>query len=116
MEQYIDKLYIIVRKDISAGDILAQACHCAIEFSLEHHLITKSWHDISNYIVILEIQNEIELINLIQKASDKKINFSLFREPDMDNQITAIALAPGIDSKKLCSNLSLAFKKIGEIE
>jgi hypothetical protein len=43
---------------------------------------------------------------------EQGIRFSVFKEPDIDNQITAIALEPGSKSKKICSNLSLALKDI----
>ena len=57
------------------------------------------------------MNNEQELMNLINRASEKGIKYSVFREPDIDNQITAIALEPGLDSKKLCSNLRLALRE-----
>jgi len=41
-------------------------------------------------------------------AKEKEIKFSIFREPDFDDEITAIALEPGRKSKKLCSKLNLA--------
>jgi hypothetical protein len=34
----------------------------------------------------------------------------VFREPDINNEITAIAVEPSEKSRKLCSNLPLALK------
>jgi len=49
----------------------------------------------------------VELNNIIDAAKSKNITISVFREPDIDNQITAIALEPSITSKKLTSGLKL---------
>lgn len=81
-------------------------------FYKDHPDETKIWMDESNYIAVLNINNEFALQKIIEKASVKNIKFSIFREPDLDNQITAIALSPGIESKKLCANLKLALKDI----
>jgi hypothetical protein len=59
---------------------------------------------------LLSVTNEGELKNLIEQATARNIAVSIFREPDVDNQITAIALAPGQESKKLCSRLPLALR------
>jgi len=48
------------------------------------------------------------LVKLIEEASEKGLKFSVFREPDIDNQITSVAIEPGNKSKKLCSRLKLA--------
>jgi peptidyl-tRNA hydrolase len=103
-------LYIIVRKDISAGLQLSQACHSAFHFSQQHPEITSQWMTESDYICILNIDSEEELIKIIQKASQEDIKHSIFKEPDINNEVTAIALAPGQKSKKLCANLKLALK------
>ena len=69
-------------------------------------------HD-SNYICCLSVQNEQELQNLIEKALRNNIRFSVFKEPDIEDQVTAIALEPGQKTKKtkkLCSNLKLALR------
>ena len=105
-----DKLYIVVRKDLPPGLQLSQSCHAALHFMRENRDITEQWMLISDYIVILNIENEAELARLSEEATQRNIKFSSFREPDIDNQATAIALEPGIKSKKLVSNLKLALK------
>lgn len=61
---------------------------------------------------MLIINSEEELYKLLEKASSKQIKFSSFREPDINNELTSIVLEPGEKSKKLCSNLKLAFKDL----
>jgi hypothetical protein len=60
--------------------------------------------------VIVNADNESHLNQLIEKAKINQINLSKFIEPDLDNQVTAIALAPGDKSKRLCKNLKLALR------
>jgi hypothetical protein len=62
----------------------------------------------SNYICVLGIENELALKDLMQQAIDKGISVAIFREPDLNDEITAIALAPCSKSKKLCRGLKLA--------
>lgn len=85
--------------------------HAAIQFGFEHPDINKNWFYNSNYIGLLSVDKESDLIEIIKKAQEQKIAFSVFREPDVDNEITAIALEPGSRTKKLCSRISLALKK-----
>jgi len=53
------------------------------------------------------VKNEEELKSLIDKAKTQDIQVSVFREPDINNEITAIAIEPTIDSVKLTSTLNL---------
>ena len=85
--------------------------HALRQFTAEHPEVDRQWFEISNYLGLLSVANEQELHQLIEKARDLDIKLSVFREPDIDNQITAIALAPGVRSKKLCSQLQLALSK-----
>lgn len=89
---------------------LAQSCHAALEFAKEFPEKIKEWMEISNYICCVSVSNEEEIHELIEKASTKDIRFSIFREPDLDDQITAIALEPSDKSRKLCSCLKLALR------
>lgn len=106
----VDKLYVIVRGDIPPGLQIAQSCHVCFEFQKNHIELTKLWNEESNYIVILSCKDEEAINKLIHKAERKNIRFSIFREPDLDNQITAIALEPTKRSKRICSSLPLAMR------
>lgn len=87
---------------------MAQASHCAIQFVFDHNEIASLWHKTSDYIVILNINNEEELKKLISEAEAKGIKFSTYREPDLENQFTGVALEPGKQTKSLCRGLKLA--------
>ena len=84
--------------------------HALRQFTAEHPEIDRLWFEQSNYLGLLSVGDEKELADLIEQATAHDIYFSVFREPDIDNQITAIALAPGPKSKKLCSRLPLALR------
>jgi hypothetical protein len=101
---------VIGREDLGAGYMSVQAIHAAIQFQHDHPEFASAWHQQSNYLGFLSVNSEEELQNLIDRASAQNIPISVFREPDIDNQITAIALAPCRQSKKLCSQLPLALK------
>ncbi len=103
-------MYVITRSDLGAGYQAVQSTHAAIQFGVEHAEEHKEWYENSNYLGLLSVANEQELHQLIIKAREQGIKHSIFREPDIDNQITAIALEAGRKSKKLCSSLQLALK------
>lgn len=84
--------------------------HAAIQFQHDHPEYAKIWYKQSNYLGFLSVSNENELTSLIEQATIHDIHVSVFREPDIENQITAIALAPGPKSKKICSKLCLALR------
>jgi len=46
----------------------------------------------------------------VLKAKQRGIEYIEFYEPDINNELTAIALEPGEKSKKLISNLPLMLK------
>ena len=105
-----DKLYVVTRQDISFGYQGVQAQHAIVEFCFQHPEIAKTWYENSNYLGFLSVANENELMALAEQAAANDIHVSVFREPDVDNEVTAIAIAPGPKSKKLVSKLELALK------
>lgn len=106
-----DKLYIVTRSDLEPGYQIAQSCHALRQFAHEHPELDREWFERSNYIACLSVGSEAELDALLMKAIDRQIPHSIFREPDIDDQMTAIAFAPGEATRKLCSSCSLALKE-----
>lgn len=100
----------MTRQDLKPGYQATQSCHALRQFTAEHPEIDRRWFERSNYLAVLSVRNEQELLNLIDKASQKGIKYSIFFEPDLKYEITAIALEPGKESKKLCGKLRLALK------
>lgn len=77
---------------------------------MQHPEEAKAWHTFSNYLVLLTTEDESSLEKLIYKAESKGIKYTIFREPDIDNQITSVAFEPCEKTRKLLSNLPLLGK------
>jgi peptidyl-tRNA hydrolase len=103
---------VICRKDLSIGIQAVQSGHAAIQFQYEHPELAKNWYTNSNYLIFLSTEDENSLKELIQKANSQNIKISIFREPDINNEITAIALEPCDKSRKMTSGLPLMRKEI----
>lgn len=100
----------MTREDLNPGAQIAQSCHVVSSFMQEHADIAKEWMENSNYIAVLASKDEQALLSLIERAKKKGVKFSIFVEPDLNNALTAVALEPCPDSKKLCSSFRLALK------
>lgn len=106
---------MVVRRDLSPAYQAVQGGHALAEFCLQHIDIANSWHKNSNYLAFLSVKDESELLFLIEKAQSRGIAISIFREPDIDNQVTSIAIEPSAESKRLCRNLPCALKECDAI-
>ena len=107
----------VTRSDLSDGYKAVQSTHAAINFTFEHPSRAGPWFKNSNYLVQLEIENEAQLEKLINNCEKEKIAHTIFREPDIGNQITAIAIEPSPKTQKLVGKLPLLFKsKTNEIK
>lgn len=100
-----DRLYVVTRRDLSPIVKTVQLCHAAIQFCHEHSV--RKWHDESNHLVILEVDAESGLETLLRRAKWEGVRVSPFREPDMGNRLTAVALEPGRTSSRLCRGIPL---------
>lgn len=105
------KLIVITRKDLSPGYQAIQAAHAAIEFQHEHPKIAKEWNTYSKYLIFLSVENEKALYQLLEKIKYKDIKHTIFTEPDIGDQLTAVCIEPGEISRKLVSRLPLALKE-----
>ena len=112
MTQINQKLVIITRRDLHPGYQAVQSAHAGIDFQHEYPEIAKQWNKQSNYLIILSVENEEQLLLFLEKCKWYNLKTTIFKEPDIGNEVTAIAVEPGSRTKKLTSRLPLAFKEI----
>jgi peptidyl-tRNA hydrolase len=98
------KLYLVTRRDLPPGLRAAQLCHAVHEFLRDHPSQSALWYEQSRTIVCLEVQDEAALHALVSRCSDTEV--SVWREPDLANEVTAVAIGPR--GARLCRNLRLA--------
>jgi hypothetical protein len=103
-------LIVVTREDMTPGYQLVQSLHSIVEFIFEHPDVSNQWKVSSNSLVGLSVKNEEQLKLLIEKLIKRNIKYSVFREPDIQDQITAIAIEPTMEARKLCSYIPLALK------
>lgn len=108
------KLYIITHSDLPLNYQVPQSNHAAMEFAAQYPAEFLEWYRKSNSIIVLNCENEQKLVQFAQRLRDKGIRFSEFREPDIGNELTAIAICPSPEIKRLCSSLPLSGKKVNE--
>jgi hypothetical protein len=70
------------------------------------------WHEVSNSIIVVETENAEALSALQELAKSRGIGVTEFREPDLGDEITALAFQPSAATRKLLSNLPLAGRHI----
>jgi hypothetical protein len=63
-------------------------------------------------LVFLTVADEQELIKLTSKAILSGIKHTVFREPDLNNQITAVAFEASDEARKLTSSCPLLGKEV----
>lgn len=91
-------VYIIVRNDLSNAQKAVQGTHVAIEVA-RNSMDKQQEHPSVIYVIV---RNEQKLINISKELLDNDIEIKVFREPDIDNEMTAIATVPLIGSKRDC--------------
>ncbi len=103
----VAKLFVVTREDLSPGQQAVQGIHAAVEFQHVHGGTAKEWYEKSNTVAFLVVENEERLGVLYRRAVDLRIPVVVFREPDRDNEVTAIALGP--QGKRITHGLKLAY-------
>lgn len=107
-----EKLRVVSRRDISIGYQATQGAHSLVQFQYEHPVKASAWYKQSNYLAFLTVTNEEELEKLIRKAEAKGITHSVFREPDIGNEITAVAFEASDEAKRLTSSCRMMGKEV----
>jgi peptidyl-tRNA hydrolase len=103
----MEKLYVVVRRDLEPGAQLAQSCHALSAFAVAHPELHRDWHTGGQNLVVLSVADESELLILFARAA-LLVPAAGFHEPDFGGTLTAIAL--GADARPLVSSLPLALR------
>lgn len=100
-----NRIYTITRKDIETNEQKTiQSMHAGGKYITEHEPHRKGLWDGNDSMIALELGSEKSLKKWIKKLEEKGIAFSLFKEPDMDYAITAIA---ALDTGELFKGIPL---------
>lgn len=83
-----------------------------MQFALEYPQIYQNWMK-NPFLVLLALKNEYELISFISKLQQNQIKYSIFREPDINNQLTSVCIEPSELTRKLTSNIPIMLKGLG---
>jgi hypothetical protein len=84
-------MYILVRKDLEAIYRMVQGAHALAAYGM-HPDTHESFFEWGNQtIVFLGVRNEAELLEVNEYLHEKGIYHASFCEPDLSNQMTAIA-------------------------
>jgi hypothetical protein len=106
-----DRLVLVTRADLPPGAQAVQAAHAMRAFAAEHPELERSWFERSNTLALLAVAGEAELDGLVTKALDRGLAFSVFREPDLGGQLTAVCFEPTHRSQRLCRSVPLALSR-----
>lgn len=104
----MQKLYLVVRADLSPAQQAVQAAHALQAFNLLHPGLTRRWYDESNTLAMLEVTDEAKLSELASVADAFGVEAARFREPDLGDSLTAIAIGPA--GKRLTRGLRMALE------
>ena len=107
--QFEYKMCIVIRTDLgmSAGKMIAQACHAAVEASEEakrvNHTAWRRWRDEGAKKVALEVEGEEELNELVERAEALDIVAVTIKDRGLTEvppgTVTALGLGPDLSSR-----------------
>jgi len=90
------RLYILTRNDLGIAYQAVQGAHAVAQFCLDYP--DNEWKN--GYLIFLAVENEDDLKRWYNELSNenyylpdkKKVLMSTFYEPDLDNELTAVAV------------------------
>jgi len=108
------RLYVVGRRDLSVGSQAAQTGHALAELCVrQRDGGLMDWADNHKTLIIVSVKDEDELRALSKALNSAGVRVQPFFEPDMDDQMTAIAVHPSdwVDAQKKLSTLPLLGKE-----
>lgn len=101
------RLYVVVRADLSPGDQLAQACHAVAAYADDLPNRFSEWMRESGYLVVKAVPDEATLNEVAERV--RKVGaVVLVAEPDLGTTLTALAAGPARAVYRALHGLPLA--------
>ena len=104
-----NRLYVLTRKDLSESLSLSyqavQGAHAVAQFAIENPADNRVWNN--NYLIFLEVDNLEHLQFWEWKLDQLDVVMSKWYEPDLNNELTAIAVYPADRNNGIFSSLKL---------
>lgn len=102
----MDKMYVLVRKDLHPSVRVVQACHAVAEFLLLKSYVTPNWTN--GTMVVLGVRDEDELKEWIEKLSEEgQSNFFVEQFIEDGLGVTAAACVLSQEYQHLLRSLTL---------
>lgn len=102
-----DKVYVIVRNDLSPSYKMVQGAHALAQFALNYPLTFKTWEN--QTLIFLGVSTYRALCTLYDTLKNDQYTYgyipSKWCEPDLDNQLTAFCF---VGESVLINELTLA--------
>lgn len=96
----MSRLYVLVRSDLDPTYRMVQGMHAVAE-----HCISRPDYWDNETLVVCKVRTEAQLLNWIHKLERMDMWYASFHEPDLDNQLTAIAV---VDDSGLFKHLEVS--------
>lgn len=91
-----DRLTILILKDLSAGQKLAQVAHVAHQWAVDHPEAFHHWHKTSNTIIVRSVPDELTLHGILSEMAVSGYKVASFVETEYrgrGDMLTAVAVA-----------------------
>ena len=96
----MEKMYVLLRKDLDPVYRMVQGTHAVAEFILRHPDCAAEWNN--GYLIFTETNNQSSLSDWCYRLTVANIDHEQFYEPDLGHELTAVAfLATEEIGKKL---------------
>lgn len=76
--------------------------------------MVRAWHEASNNLVLVTVENEDALLDLLDECHDARLTYTYCCEPDLNDAHTALALISSEKARRLTCDLPLALRAVRE--
>ena len=83
------RLYVLIRQDLESSYQAVQAGHAVAEWMLHCPTQAKEWNN--GTLIYVRVKNKESLLQWSDKLAIKGYEHTMFHEPDIGNQATALA-------------------------